>query len=133
MIEITKVIESFDVPTSTIIYEVCVFKLRNSIAETLGPVLEEALTAATATTQAVQAQGQAQATPARATPPAINLQFLRNSPEGQRMIPEWTGLTPLARLGEVTDLQGAVVFLAAPVSDFVTGHDLVVDGGYTAW
>jgi type II secretion system protein D len=86
MIEITKVIESLDVPTSTITYEVRVFKLRNSIAETLGPVLEEALTAATATTQAVQAQGQAQATPARATPPAINLQFLRNSPEGQRMI-----------------------------------------------
>jgi type II secretion system protein D len=86
MIEIAKIIEQLDVPTSTITYEVRVFKLRNSIAETLGPVLEEALTAANATTQAQTAQGQAQATPPRATPPAINLQFLRNSPEGQRMI-----------------------------------------------
>src|SRR5262249_46515918 len=44
MIEIAKVIESLDIPTSTITYEVRVFKLKNSIAETLGPVLEEALT-----------------------------------------------------------------------------------------
>ncbi|HEY2415109.1 MAG TPA: secretin N-terminal domain-containing protein [Pirellulaceae bacterium] len=86
MIEVAKIIESLDVPTSTITYEVRVFKLRNSIAETLGPVLEEALTAATATQTAQAVQGQAQATPPRATPPAINLQFLRNSPEGQRMI-----------------------------------------------
>jgi NAD(P)-dependent dehydrogenase (short-subunit alcohol dehydrogenase family) len=36
-------------------------------------------------------------------------------------------------MGEVTDLQGAVVFLAAEVSDFMTGSDLIIDGGYCAW
>ena len=34
---------------------------------------------------------------------------------------------------EVTDLQGAVVYLASEASDFMTGHDMVIDGGYCAW
>lgn len=38
---------------------------------------------------------------------------------------------PLRRLGTPDDLVGAAVFLAGPASDFVTGHILVVDGGYT--
>jgi NAD(P)-dependent dehydrogenase (short-subunit alcohol dehydrogenase family) len=55
------------------------------------------------------------------------------SPEGQRMVPKWMELTPMGRMVEVTDLQGAVVYLAAEASDFVTGHDVVIDGGYCAW
>jgi NAD(P)-dependent dehydrogenase (short-subunit alcohol dehydrogenase family) len=41
--------------------------------------------------------------------------------------------TPLKRHGNDQDLKGAVVYLASNASDFVTGHDLVVDGGWTAW
>lgn len=55
------------------------------------------------------------------------------TPQGQRVVPRWMGLTPLGRMAEVTDLQGAVVYLAAEASDFMTGHDLVIDGGYCAW
>jgi gluconate 5-dehydrogenase len=40
--------------------------------------------------------------------------------------------TPLGRWGDVSELQGACVFLAAAASDFVTGHVLFVDGGLTA-
>jgi gluconate 5-dehydrogenase len=40
--------------------------------------------------------------------------------------------TPLGRWGNVEELQGACVFLAAPASDYVTGHVLFVDGGLTA-
>jgi 2-deoxy-D-gluconate 3-dehydrogenase len=40
---------------------------------------------------------------------------------------------PLGRVGEVEDVLGAVVFLASPASDLVTGHTLLVDGGWTAW
>lgn len=39
---------------------------------------------------------------------------------------------PLGRLGEVDDLIPAAIFLASEASDFVTGHTLYVDGGWTA-
>jgi NAD(P)-dependent dehydrogenase (short-subunit alcohol dehydrogenase family) len=58
---------------------------------------------------------------------------LLKTPVGQTMLPQWLAMTPMARMGEVTDLQGAVVFLAAEVSDFMTGSDLIIDGGYCAW
>ncbi|UOQ99746.1 SDR family oxidoreductase [Hymenobacter sp. 5317J-9] len=38
---------------------------------------------------------------------------------------------PLGRIGRPEDLAGAFVYLSAPASDFVTGHNLVVDGGWT--
>lgn len=40
---------------------------------------------------------------------------------------------PLGRFGQPADVVGAVVFLASPASDLVTGHTLLVDGGWTAW
>ncbi len=58
---------------------------------------------------------------------------LTKTPEGQRMVPEWIRLTPMGRMAEVSDLQGAVVYLAAPASDFITGHDMIIDGGYCIW
>jgi NAD(P)-dependent dehydrogenase (short-subunit alcohol dehydrogenase family) len=55
------------------------------------------------------------------------------TPIGQEMLPKWMSLTPQGRMAEVTDLQGAVVYLSAEASDFMTGHDLIIDGGYCAW
>lgn len=40
--------------------------------------------------------------------------------------------TPMQRFGKVEELVGAAVFLASDASSFVTGHLLVVDGGYLA-
>ena len=39
--------------------------------------------------------------------------------------------TPLRRIGEPRDLVGAAIFLASPASDFVTGQNIIVDGGVT--
>ncbi|MGI5916385.1 MAG: SDR family NAD(P)-dependent oxidoreductase [Anaerolineae bacterium] len=50
-----------------------------------------------------------------------------------RLIPGWVRDIPMGRMAETEDLQGAVVFLASAASDYVTGHDLVVDGGFTIW
>ena len=55
------------------------------------------------------------------------------TPIGQTMLPVWMGMTPMGRMAEVTDLQGAVVYLASGASDYMTGHDMVIDGGYCAW
>jgi NAD(P)-dependent dehydrogenase (short-subunit alcohol dehydrogenase family) len=58
---------------------------------------------------------------------------LLQTPVGRDMAPKWLALTPMGRMAEVTDLQGAVVYLASAASDFMTGADLVIDGGYCLW
>ena len=43
-----------------------------------------------------------------------------------------TSMHPLARLGEPEDTANAVVFLASDLASWITGHALVVDGGFSA-
>ena len=41
-------------------------------------------------------------------------------------------VTPLRRLGEVMDVAYGVLYLASDEASFVTGTELLIDGGYTA-
>jgi NAD(P)-dependent dehydrogenase (short-subunit alcohol dehydrogenase family) len=45
---------------------------------------------------------------------------------------KFTARTPLRRLAEGADLTGPLLFLASDASRYVTGHELRVDGGFTA-
>jgi 3-oxoacyl-[acyl-carrier protein] reductase len=53
----------------------------------------------------------------------------RDWPEG---VGRWHRAAPLGRLGTPADVGNACVFLASPLAAWITGHDLVVDGGVTA-
>ena len=45
----------------------------------------------------------------------------------------WIRQIPMDRFGQVSDLQSAVVFLACEGSSYMTGHNLVLDGGQSLW
>ena len=48
-------------------------------------------------------------------------------------VEKYKQLTPLARFAVDDDIKGPVVFLASDASAYVTGHHLLVDGGWTSW
>jgi NAD(P)-dependent dehydrogenase (short-subunit alcohol dehydrogenase family) len=45
----------------------------------------------------------------------------------------WKSLTPQNRLGNVDELNGLCVFLASDASSFMTGANVIIDGGYTCY
>jgi NAD(P)-dependent dehydrogenase (short-subunit alcohol dehydrogenase family) len=58
--------------------------------------------------------------------------FERGQPES--FIKNYSNKVPLRRMGrDGVDLKGAALFLASEASAYITGHNLVVDGGFTIW
>ena len=49
------------------------------------------------------------------------------------MYDAWIGGTPMARLGETSEIASVVLFLASDAASLMTGSVVVVDGGYTCW
>jgi NAD(P)-dependent dehydrogenase (short-subunit alcohol dehydrogenase family) len=42
-------------------------------------------------------------------------------------------LNPIGRMSDKTELRGGIVYLASDASSHVVGHNLIIDGGWTAW
>jgi len=73
------------------------------------------------------------------SPLGIHVNAISPGGFGPRELPpgfdrDYSDRTPLGRMGtDDKDLKGAILFLASAASDYVTGHNLVVDGGFTIW
>ena len=52
----------------------------------------------------------------------------------EQFVADYASVTMLGRMGRFgVDLKGAALFLASAASDYVTGHNLRVDGGFSVW
>jgi NAD(P)-dependent dehydrogenase (short-subunit alcohol dehydrogenase family) len=50
-----------------------------------------------------------------------------------QMIERLAGKSPMRRVGKPYELKGALLLLASDAGTYLTGHNLIVDGGWTAW
>jgi len=65
-------------------------------------------------------------------PTFLETPFTAKMFENKEFHDEVVGNILFGRLGQVEDVLGAIVFLASSASDLITGHTLLVDGGWTA-
>lgn len=63
----------------------------------------------------------------------VLLRELLDTPVGRKIEPKLIAATPLGYMAAPEDMVGAAIYFASSASDYCTGQDLQIDGGYTVW
>ena len=64
-------------------------------------------------------------------PGLVKTDFAKALWENPKLLAHAEATTPLRRIGEPEDIAGAAVFLASKAGAWMTGHQIVIDGGIT--
>ena len=67
------------------------------------------------------------------SPDIVDTPLIWDNPALKPLAEKWVSDMPIGRLCEVTDLQAAIVYLASEASDYMVGHNLVIEGGQSLW
>lgn len=65
--------------------------------------------------------------------PGYTLSPMNKRPEVADQLKIFANETPMARIATVEEMVGPAIFLSSGAASFITGHDLLVDGGFSAW
>ena len=66
-------------------------------------------------------------------PTYINTPMTAYAANDKAMFATWMDFTPMARMGETSEVASVVLFLASDASSLLTGSIVMADGGYTCW
>ena len=58
--------------------------------------------------------------------------FNPTNPQGDQFIKKYSHRTPMGRMASTSEITSAIIFLTSKAASYITGHNLVVDGGYTS-
>lgn len=58
--------------------------------------------------------------------------FNPSNPQAKQFIENYSLRTPLGRMAFTTEITSAIIFLTSKAASYITGHNLVVDGGYSS-
>ena len=59
--------------------------------------------------------------------------FNQDEPQSKKFINEYSKRNPMGRMAKQEEIIGAMLYLASDASTYVTGHNLVIDGGMSCW
>lgn len=59
--------------------------------------------------------------------------FNPRQPQEKEFVEKYVQRCPMGRMAKTEEIAGSVLFLASPAASYITGHNLVVDGGFTCW